>query len=251
MKEISRDDLDERGGRILKQNDTFCFECRPDLDCFNLCCRNLNLYLYPYDVIRLRKNLGISSSEFIERHTGVVLRPGEVFPSVLLEMAENAEKTCPFLLEKGCGVYPDRPWACRSFPTEHGMDYDEKNGKASRVDLFRPPEFCLGRHEKKEWTVKRWLTNQNALIYYEMTGVWADFLRRLPKDPWRGEGPGGRRGRMAFMAAYNIDEFRSFVFASSFLKRFDIPNALKKKLKTDDAALLKFGLEWILKHVIL
>jgi Fe-S-cluster containining protein len=249
VKEISHKELLARGDRILGARDLFCFECRPDLPCFNLCCRNLNLYLYPYDVIRLRKRLGISSAEFIDRHAEIISRPGDPFFSVLLSMADNAEKTCPFLTGKGCGVYEDRPWACRSFPTEHGMDYDAKTGKARPINMFRPPDFCLGRHEKKQWTVSGWLSNQNALVYYEMTGLWADFLRKLPKDPWQGQGRSGPRAKMAFMAAYNMDEFRAFVFGSSFLKRFDVPGTLMKKIKTDDTALLRFGLDWSLKNV--
>ena len=50
---------------------------------------------------------------------------------------------------------------------------------------------------------------------------------------------------MAFMATYNIDRFRDFVFQSSFLKRYRVKSALRKKLKTDDVALLKFGFEWV------
>jgi len=50
---------------------------------------------------------------------------------------------------------------------------------------------------------------------------------------------------MAFMATYNIDRFRDFVFQSSFLKRYKIKSVLLKKLKTDDVHLLKFGFEWV------
>jgi len=50
---------------------------------------------------------------------------------------------------------------------------------------------------------------------------------------------------MAFMATYNIDRFRDFVFQSSFLKRYKIKSVLLKKLKTDDLQLLKFGFEWV------
>jgi hypothetical protein len=47
------------------------------------------------------------------------------------------------------------------------------------------------------------------------------------------------------MATYNIDRFRDFVFQSSFLKRYKIKSAIRKKLKTDDVRLLKFGFEWV------
>ncbi len=50
---------------------------------------------------------------------------------------------------------------------------------------------------------------------------------------------------MGFMATYNIDQFRDFVFQSSFLKRYQVKSTLRKKLKTNDVALLKFGFEWV------
>jgi hypothetical protein len=50
---------------------------------------------------------------------------------------------------------------------------------------------------------------------------------------------------MAFMATYNIDRFRDFVFHSSFLKRYKVKAAVLKKLKADDEELLKFGFDWV------
>jgi Fe-S-cluster containining protein len=68
--------------------------------------------------------LGLSSDEFLDRYVDIVLRPANFFPDVLLRMAENAGKTCPFLIESGCRVYPDRPDTCRTFPIEQGMLYN-------------------------------------------------------------------------------------------------------------------------------
>ena len=97
MKAFDFDELRKLSGVRLNAGDTFRFRCHPQVACFNRCCRNLNLYLYPYDVIRLRVRLAISSDEFLDRHADVVLRPGNHFPEVLLRMADTSEKTCPFL----------------------------------------------------------------------------------------------------------------------------------------------------------
>jgi hypothetical protein len=51
--------------------------------------------------------------------------------------------------------------------------------------------------------------------------------------------------KMAFMACYNVDTFRNFVFTSSFLKRFSIEESRVAQLKESDEALLQFGFEWI------
>ena len=50
---------------------------------------------------------------------------------------------------------------------------------------------------------------------------------------------------MAFMASYNMDAFRGFVFESSLLKRYKIKTDLLKKIQRDDVALMLFGFDWI------
>ena len=41
-----------------------------DIACFTRCCRNIDILLTPYDVIRMKNRLGITSTEFLaEVHT--------------------------------------------------------------------------------------------------------------------------------------------------------------------------------------
>ena len=245
MKEIDIDSIEGLSGRRLEADEPFSFQCHPDIACFNLCCRNLNLFLYPYDVIRLKNRLGISSDQFLDQHADVVLRSSNFFPEVLLRMSENREKTCPFLIESGCSVYPDRPDTCRTFPVEQGAFFNANKRKAELVCFFKPPDFCLGQHEKKEWTIQSWCNDQDAVVYNKMTLRWAEIKRLFQNDPWGGEGPEGPKAKMAFMASYNIDQFRNFVFNSTFLKRYKVKSALIKKIRADDVELMKFGFEWV------
>ena len=244
MKYLHVDEINKLPGIRLKEGDTFCFRCHPDIACFNRCCRNLNLFLYPYDILRLKKALGISSDEFLDNYVDIVLRPANFFPEVLLRMSESRERTCPFLIQSGCLVYPDRPDACRTFPIEQGVLYDAARRKNIPIYFFRPPDFCLGQHEKKDWTIPSWTRDQGAEVYCKMTIRWAELKQLFQNDPWGSEGPQGPKAKMAFMATYNIDRFREFVFQSSFLKRYKIKSSVLNKLKTDDVQLLKFGFEW-------
>ena len=245
MKSVDLDKIDELSGERLDENSTFRFRCHPDVSCFNRCCRNLNLFLYPYDVVRLKNNLKISSDQFLEKYVDVVLRPGAFFPDVLLHMDDNNEMTCPFLSDKGCLVYPDRPDACRTFPVEQGMIFDPTKKEAELIHFFRPPDFCRGQDESQTWTPKTWEKDQQAEIYHRMTADWAKIKGMFQNDPWGVEGPEGRKAKMAFMATYNVDGFRDFVFNSSFLKRYKLKAAFAKKIKKDDVELLKFGFEWV------
>jgi Fe-S-cluster containining protein len=148
MRYVDPQTLDQLPGTRLEENDTFAFRCHPAVACFNRCCRNLNLFLYPYDVLRLKKRLGVSSDRFLEHYVDVVLRDASFFPEVLLHMSADAEKTCPFLTPPGCSVYPDRPDACRTFPLEQGVLFDAAKNEARMVTFFRPPDFCMGQHEE-------------------------------------------------------------------------------------------------------
>ncbi len=50
---------------------------------------------------------------------------------------------------------------------------------------------------------------------------------------------------MFYMACYDLDSFRSFVFESSFRERFELEPDLVEKLGADDAALLRFAFRWL------
>ncbi|OQX25121.1 MAG: hypothetical protein BWK80_17255 [Desulfobacteraceae bacterium IS3] len=245
MKYIEIENIACLPGRKLEEEDTFSFHCHPGLACFNRCCRNLNLFLYPYDVIRLKNRLGITSGQFIDRYSDAVLRPSNFFPEVLLHMAENEGQTCPFLSESGCSVYADRPDTCRLFPVEQGIFYDAQTMKTRMISFFKPPDFCLGLHEKTIWTPKTWIQGQDAEEYHKMTLQWADLKERFQSDPWGKSGAEGPGAKMAFMAIYNIDEFREFVFKSSFLKRYKVASETLKKIRHNDVEILKFGFEWV------
>lgn len=245
MKSIDADDLKALPGRLIRERDTFSFRCHAGIGCFNLCCRNLNLFLYPYDVVRLKNNLGIRSDEFLDCHVDVVLREGNYFPDVLLRMADNAERTCPFLSASGCRVYADRPDTCRTFPVEQGVLHGSGKNKGERICFFKPPDFCLGQHEDQAWTLAAWAEDQDAEQHNKMTLAWSQVKALFHCNPWGSEGPEGPGAKMAFMAAYNVDRFREFVYQSSFLKRYKVKSALLKKMKTDDLAMLRFGFDWV------
>ena len=53
----------------LGPDDKFQFNCHKGIACFNKCCQNIDIMLAPYDVLRLKKRLGISSRDFLDSFT--------------------------------------------------------------------------------------------------------------------------------------------------------------------------------------
>lgn len=128
---------------ILGPDDLFQFACHNGLDCFTNCCRDVTIFLTPYDVMRMRRHLGIGSRDFLDKYT--LISQSHVIPLVLLRMEEEREKRCHFVTEQGCTIYEDRPWACRMFP----LDLGDEGGTASRwrspaatVSVRASPSAC-------------------------------------------------------------------------------------------------------------
>jgi len=149
--------------RKLKLDDTFTFSCNHSLSCFNQCCADINIVLTPYDIIRIKNRLNISSDEFLNKYAVIPFGKQQKLPVVLLKMTENEGKTCPFVEGSGCSVYADRPWACRMYPL--GLAASDKG---EEFYFIMQEEGCLGLSEKKEMTVQDWLADQGIKEYNEI-----------------------------------------------------------------------------------
>ena len=88
------------------------FSCHKGIACWNACCSNIDISLTPYDILRLKQRLGISSTQFLKDYTLPFEVEKDGIAGVKLRSAEGGT-TCRFMKPEGCGVYEDRPTACR------------------------------------------------------------------------------------------------------------------------------------------
>lgn len=231
----------------------FKFRCHPGVPCFTKCCSNIDIMLTPYDVLRLKNRLGISSEEFIEKHTFMRVDDKSNHLYAYLKMDQDEERKCPFLksTEAGCGVYEDRPVSCRYYPIGQGLVKVEKEDK--KVDheefyFFVREEHCKGYDEPDEWTIDSWRTDQDSKHYDEMNLEWKELLMRrdLPGQAKLDE----KKQLQFFMASYDLNRFHRYVFDSRFLEVFDVPADEVEAMRNDEVALMKFGFRY-LKYLLL
>lgn len=228
----------------LGHDDSFTFGCHPGVSCFNGCCRDVNIFLAPYDVLRLKKRLGITSAEFLDRYALVPVQKDMRTPIVLLRMKDGGNKECPFLTEDGCGVYEDRPWPCRMYPLGMAAAKDTPDGwRGERFWYLLREDVCKGFGESTPWTVKEWLENQGVEPYDD----WGDAYKELTLHSFF-EGGGQlspEKLNMFFTACYDLDKFRTFVFETTLLERFDVDEDFIEEMRYDDEALLRFAFLWL------
>lgn len=226
----------------LTENDSFTFACHPGVPCFNNCCHDVNIFLTPYDIIRLKQALGIRSEELLSKYTISPFDKDLRYPVVMLKMTEDEAKKCPFVRTEGCSVYGDRPWACRMYPLGMASPKEAENADSEFYFLLKE-SVCKGFGETTRQTVSDWLKHQGIDEYNEMG---REFKELTLHDYFKeGEPLTPQKIEMFFMACYNLDGFRDFLFGSSFFDKFEVDDATQERLRSDDLELLGFGYRWL------
>ncbi len=225
----------------LNLEDEFSFSCHPGVPCFNKCCSDVNIFLTPYDILRLKNALGITSEEFLTKYTIMPAHEKQDYPIMQLKMNDTEDKNCPFVTEKGCSVYNDRPWPCRMYPVGAASPKDTEKEEA--FYFIMKEKVCQGFEEKKDWVVKDWLKDQDIAKYDEMGELFKD----ITINDYFAHGGilTPNQLQMFFLGCYNLDDFKKFVFDSSFFDRIDVDAETREKIENDDEELLKFAFNWL------
>lgn len=234
----------------LTEKSKFRFRCHKGIACFTRCCRNIDIMITPYDIIRLKNKLGISSEEFLDKYTIVKIDEKSSHPHLFLMMNDDEERTCPFVTSEGCTVYADRPANCRYYPIGQGtLKKEGKDGPEEEEFYFIIKEpHCYGFEEKKGWTVASWKEDQGVDRYDEINREWKAL--QLRRNLYGQDELDEKKKMQFFMASYNIDKFRDFVFKSNFLNVFDVDEETVDKIRDDEIELLRFGFKYI-KYIMM
>jgi len=234
-----------RDGPRLGLDDRFRFECHRKLECFNHCCHDVNIFLTPYDIIRIKNRLRLTSGDFLGRHCIIPLSKNMKYPIVMLKMNDDEQVSCPFLeVPNGCSIYEDRPWSCRMYPLGRAAPPERVGGQDTPFYFLLHDDFCRGHEQTSQWTVFEWLDNQGVGEYNEA----ARFFQQIVQDDRLGGETelSPQQMDMLFMVCYDLDRFRRFVFATEFLNMFQIAQETIESIRANDVELLQLGFDWLL-----
>lgn len=227
----------------------FKFRCHKGVKCYTKCCSAIDIMLTPYDIIRMKRRLGMTSSEFLIKYTYMWIDEKTSHPFVMLKMLDDENKRCPFVTPDGCTIYSDRPANCRYYPIGQASlrKGGERGPEHEEFYFFIRESHCLGYLEETEWTVESWRVDQGVDLYDDMNREWKEIqLRRnLP-----GHALDANKQTQFYIASYDIDGFRRYIFESRFLDIFDIEDSVVEKIKSDDVELMKFGFKYI-KYILM
>ncbi|WP_428568185.1 MAG: YkgJ family cysteine cluster protein [Solidesulfovibrio sp. DCME] len=225
----------------LAAGETFRFACHPQVPCFNACCSDLTLMLTPYDVLRLRRALGVSSADFLTHFAHRVTIPDSGFPMPRLKMREERQKRCPFVSAEGCKVYGNRPGACRTYPLGRASRLDEAGNVMEQFFVVREPH-CQGFEEEANWDAAAWLADQELAVYNAANDR---YMRLMALARGKGARLTSKQEQMVWLALYQPDAFQDFIAKMDLFRLVEIDEGRKAAVAADEEAALAFGLDWL------
>jgi len=128
------------------------------------CCYHKGISLNPYEVLRLARRQGLTTTEFIERFTdaaGTLLR-------------QRADGACVFLGERGCGVHADRPLVCRIYPLGRRISAEDEE----TFSELEPHPQTEGKYGT-QGTVGGYLHSQGAGPYMQAADRYLNLFRAM------------------------------------------------------------------------
>ena len=228
----------------LTLHSVFQFHCHKDIACFNACCRDIDLQLTPYDILRLKNHLGLTSKEFVGRYTMPFEMDAHGMPGLKMATKPGTSE-CIHLTGEGCGVYENRPAACRYYALGNMAVRKKDLPKIEDTYFVVREAHCLGHEEPHQQTVVEYRIEQGLDKYDEMNSHWRRLiLKKRSAGPTVGS-PSERSLQLFDMCSYDLDSFREFIQSPKFKEVIDLPPEQERKLVDDEESLLEFAMQFL------
>lgn len=232
---------------ILDPNAEIQFSCHKGISCFNACCKHADIQLTPYDIIRLKDNLGISGTDFLKKHTVPFEMDKDGMPGVKLRTDNDG--ACLFVTDEGCSVYADRPTACRYYPVGHMAVHMAGTTEDETRFFLVQEDHCKGHEEDRTISISDYRKEQGVEQYDQLNREWMQLiLKKKSAGPTIGR-PSDTSLQFFFMCSYDIDRFRRYVLSDSFRASYDLEDSFYETMEKEDVALMQFGSR-LLKQVL-
>jgi uncharacterized protein len=149
---VSENNISDDINFTLSRESSYSYTC----NACSRCCYDKEIRVSSYEILRLSRELGISTTEFISQHTNA--------GGTVLQTREDDHNACVFLGEKGCTVHANRPLVCRLYPL--GLKIDEDG--IEKVGHAHPHPETEGVYDEKG-TVNDYFEAQGVAPFLEIS----------------------------------------------------------------------------------
>jgi len=128
------------------------------------CCYHKGITLNPYEVLRLARHQGMTTTEFTQHYT----------ESGGTRLRQRDDGGCIFLTAQGCGAHADRPLVCRIYPLGRHISPDDEE-TFSELDPHPQTDGSYG----VSGVVGDYLVNQGAVPYMQAADRYLNLFREM------------------------------------------------------------------------
>lgn len=168
---MKKDLLEISDGKLYGNNDMVKVSCHDCAGCSS-CCQDMgeSIWLDPYDVYQLTRNLGKSMEELLAKEVELHVEAGLILPN--MKMLGEGVPQCAFLNKEGrCSIHVFRPGYCRLFPL--GRNYED-----GKLSYFVLKDACPAPNKSKV-KINKWLGIPNLKSYETFLVEWHEFTKFL------------------------------------------------------------------------
>lgn len=226
----------------MEKGENFCFSCHPSVPCFTDCCRQLELALTPYDVLRLKKACGLRSDAFLDRYVIIEQEDNETFPRLYLTMVDDGRASCVFVSETGCTLYADRPGACRAYPMGRAVIRQPDDSMEEFFVLLRE-KHCQGFQEQHQQNADTYSEEQGLAEYNRFNDAAATILQH--EQIRRGRRLSSEQIDSFLLALYNLDLFREQLLSGHLAATTPLDANTRQQFQENDEELLLYAVKWL------
>ena len=230
----------------LEPSQPFTFACHPGVTCFTECCRELDLALTPYDALRLKRHLHISSGQFLDQYVIIEWEASQLFPTCYLTMVDDGRASCVFVAEGGCTVYGDRPGSCRAYPIGRGAARGQNGAAQQSLVLVQEPH-CRGFEQTATQTVAAYLHGQGLEEYNRFNDALLPLLQHASIQAGNFR-PTRRQLDQYILALYDLDQFRRDMVEGRIALNRPMNPAQLSGIAGNDEELLLLGIRWLMQE---
>ena len=220
----------------IETDEVFAFRCHAGIDCFTHCCRQLELALTPYDVLRLKKSTALTSSDFLDRYVLIEKEDCDIFPRLYVTMVDDGQESCVFVAPHGCTVYADRPGACRAYPTGRA-----KSPAKEELFVLLREAHCQGFGQLQQQTPRQYCREQGLCAYNRFNDAVGTILQH--KKIRQGMVLSQQQIEMYVLSLYDLDSFRKKILTDQL--PHTALDADRRHALQEDEALLLFAVDWL------
>lgn len=169
-REIALEEISD--GKLYDIHDMVKADCHDCMGCSS-CCQGMgqSIVLDPLDIWNLRKHLGKSFEELMEKHIEINVVDHIILPNLKMDIL--TEK-CNFLDENGrCSIHAFRPGICRIFPL--GRVYENRE-----FQYFLQVKECTKTNRSKI-KVSKWIDCKRLKENQKFIADWHYFLKDMEK----------------------------------------------------------------------